>query len=191
LSLIGDEFILAVGGLKSDSVNLYIIETGVWIFVGKMQTVRYGAFSMYDDNCKTVYIAGGKDIDDDNTLDVEYFSISDLDIIEIKVKVFKEGFTLRRSFPIPLQFDSKTFIICGGNGLLFSEEDIDTTTICNMYTESCKIITGQHDSFSSKNPNVYCSQKDFYFFIKDDEVIKFSLDVCKFSLIKRQIDDEI
>lgn len=191
LSLISDEFIVAIGGLNSDTVNLFDLETFNWIYVGKMQSTRYGAYSLYDETDKIVYISGGRDNDQDNTLDVEYFSIKDLKLFEIKVKTFNYGFSLRRSFPVAFALvDPKTFIICGGSGL-FLDEDTNTSTILSVYTDTCHLLQDLHNEFSSKNPNIAINSDYVYFFINDNEVIKFNMLESTFiSVIKEREGEE-
>jgi len=186
LNLVGEEYIVAIGGINSDSVNLFDLETNNWIHVGKMQSIRYGAYSLYDETSKIVYISGGRDNDQDNTLDVEYFSIKDPKLFEIKIKTFNYGFSLRRSFPVAFQLtDSKTFLICGGSGL-FLDEDTNTSTILSVYDESCHLLQDLHKEFSSKNPNIALNSNFVYFFINDFEVIKFNMLESTFSSIIQQ-----
>jgi len=174
LSLVGEDYILAIGGLNSDTVHLFDLETYNWIYVGKMQSNRYGAYSIYDEAEKTVYICGGRDSEQDNTLEVEYFSLRNLKSFEIKVKHFTFGFSLRRSFPIPFQLAESTYIICGGSGL-FLDEDTNTSTVLSITNETCLMLQDLHPEFSSKNPIVSYNSNYVYFFIKDNEVIKFDI----------------
>jgi len=190
LSLIGDLYIVAIGGLDSDTVNLFDLETGEWIFVGKMQSTRYGAYSLYDEENMVIYICGGKDNEhQDNSLEIEYFSIRNVgNKFEIKTIELEMEFLLRRSFPVSFQcHDSSTFIVCGGNGLI--DEDTSTTTFVFISKAICELHTDLHKEFSSKNPNIAITSKFAYFFYNDTEVIKFDASSIKFTSIYK-IDNE-
>ncbi len=190
LCLIENNFILAIGGLNSNTINIFDIRDDQWIYIGKMQTTRYGAYVLYDEKDKNVYISGGRDNDMDNTLDIEYFSINDLNKIEIKVKAFNSGFSLRRSFPIVFQLtDSKTFIVCGGSGL-FLDEDTNTSTVVSVTDQSCYLMADLHQEFSSKNPNVAIYKSFVYFFIKNNEVVKYNMQENTFNSILRDEEEE-
>ena len=167
-----------------------------------MQTTRYGSYVLYDDSDKVVYISGGRDNEQDNTLDVEYFSLHNLNtqvqtshqnnqhIFNLKVKAFNCGFSLRRSFPVAFQLsDSKTFIVCGGSGL-FLDEDTNTSTIVSVNDDSCHLLQDLHKEFSSKNPNIAVNSNFVYFFINDSEVIKFNMTESTFTSIVKEIDIE-
>jgi len=192
LSLIGDLYIAAIGGLNSDTVNLFDLETGEWIYVGKMQSTRYGAYSLYDEENKVIYICGGKDNEhQDNSLEIEYFSIRNIgngNKFEIKTIELEMEFSLRRSFPVSFQcHDSSTFIVCGGYGLI--DEDTSTTTFVFISKAICELQTDLHKEFSSKNPNIAISSKFVYFFYNDTEVIKFDASLIKFTSIQK-VDNE-
>ncbi len=189
LSLLGEEYIAAVGGLNSDTVNIFDLNNEIWIEVGKMQSTRYGAYIMYDEKDKVVYICGGLTNEQDNTLEIEYFSVKNLKNFEIKLTMFNEGFSLRRCFPVAFQLvDSKTFIVCGGCGLL--NEDTNTSTIVSVSTETCELCNDLHHELSSKNPNISFYSYYVFFFVSDNEVIRFNTSDNKFYSIYRPTNEE-
>ena len=198
LNLINEKYIIAIGGINCDTINLFNLETSNWTYIGKMRNARYGAYTLYDNIDNIIYIIGGRDNEQNNELELEYFTIPDDhksknsflnpkdNQYEINTKKFSSDFSLRRSFPIAFQlYGSNDFIVCGGNGL-FLDEDINTSTIVDVTGESCRLLQDLHKEFSSKNPNVLFNSNIAYFFIKEEEVIKFNCTEHTFSSIKKK-----
>jgi hypothetical protein len=159
--------------------------SNTWSLVGKMSSVRTGGYSLLNEYDNIVYIAGGVNSDNDNTLSIDYFELN-TNKFEIKTKKIKDDFLLRKSNPVVIPVnDYNTFLICGGEGMF------GNVSTCSIYYTDKDILllsnTCLPKPFSTTNMNFYSYKAGVYFFINDREVVKYSLIDNAYTLIKKDV----
>jgi hypothetical protein len=185
---LNDRYLIAFGGVDSDTVNLYDIIMNNWTYVGKMTTVRNGGYALFNDLDGVVYIAGGVNNENDNSLNIDYFIINleEGDSFQIKSKKLKDDFLLKKSNPVVIPvYDYNTYLICGGESLF---GDVNTCSI--FYLDKDMLLlssTNLPKPFSTTNKNFYTYKSCVYFFISHFEVIKFNSIDNTYNLIKKEI----
>jgi hypothetical protein len=70
---LNDKFLISIGGVNSDTVNLFDLHLSRWYFVGRLSTIRQGSYALLSESDNEVYICGGMTTEGDNTLEIEYF----------------------------------------------------------------------------------------------------------------------
>ncbi len=75
---LNDYYFITIGGAGIDSsgVSLYEVNANKWINVGKLSSPRSGAYALMSNEDNTVYICGGSNFEGDNSLNIEYFTLS-------------------------------------------------------------------------------------------------------------------
>jgi len=173
LQIVNDRYIIAIGGKFSDCINIYDIENDKWNYIGKLSCPRYGSYALFNEYDNIIYIAGGINEKEDNSLDIEYFLFNPEFMTQIKQKKLKDDYLLRKINPVVIPiFDFNTYIICGGAGIW---GDVNTCTI--FYTDKDTILlsnTTLPKAISTENHNIYIYKGAVYFFINESEVMKYN-----------------
>ena len=119
-----------------------------------------------------IYVCGGINQENDNTLDVEYFDLNKK--YEIKTAKFENSYLLRKINPFCFEIGSgEMLLICGGN-CLFDKTD----TSCfvepdKLFVQITNILLPR--PFSMHNPNTLSYKGIFYFYGENEnEIFKFS-----------------
>ncbi len=176
---------IAFGGKYSDAINVFDIHRNRWQFVGRMASQRYGSYALLNEYENLVYIVGGVNEKEDNSLDIEYFRLTKNLDSEIMVKKLKDDYLLRRVNPVIIPiFDFNTYIICGGAGMW---GDVDTCVF--YYTDKDTVVFSNNTlpkPISSENHNVHFYKEYVYFFTSNVEVMKYSGLDNSYSVISRK-----
>lgn len=223
LMKLNEKYLIAFGGVNSDTINIYDCDSNKWHFVGKLSIARTGAYALLNNYDNQVYICGGQTQEGDNTLEVESFSMecfyekvltttdekvsyenknklrskqclnfnfnlsnTMIEHNEVKIKKIKDDFLLRKIYPvvIPL-YDDNTYLICGGSNIF------EETNTCSVFFTDREMIHMTSvlipKSFNSPNPNVFFYKTNVYFFVSDNELIKYSTIDNNFELIAKEI----
>ena len=179
---VNNKTIIFIGGNNSENVFIFDILSNKFELVGKMNSVRFGAYIIYDND--VVYICGGVNQHNDNTLEVEYFYLSKH--LELKTAKFENSYLLRKINPLCFEIDSgEMFLVCGGYCLFdktdtscFVEADKQNVQISNILLPK---------AFSSLNPNTLSYKGIFYFFGEEEnEIYKFSSSNKSFTMIMKE-----
>ena len=174
--------ILFIGGQNSENVFTFDLSTSFFEFVGKMSTVRYGAYAIKYN--QTVYICGGVNKENDNTLEIEYFNLNKH--YEIKSVKFENSYLLRKINPLCFEVGSgEMFLVCGGY-CLFDQTD----TVCFVQADKLNAQVSNINMpkpITCFNPNTL-QYKGFYYFFgeeEENEIYKFSEYHKSFTRIKK------
>lgn len=167
---VNNKMILFVGGNNSDNILIFDLINDSLYLKGKMNSVRYGAYIIQFNNI--IYVCGGINQENDNTLDVEYFDLNKK--YEIKTAKFENSYLLRKINPFCFEIGSgEMLLICGGN-CLFDKTD----TSCfvepdKLFVQITNILLPR--PFSMHNPNTLSYKGIFYFYGENEnEIFKFS-----------------
>jgi hypothetical protein len=184
---LNDDYIISIGGKYSDTINIYEIHTDKWHYIGRLSSQRYGAYALLNEYENIVYIAGGVNENEDNTLDIEYFRLTKNFDSEIMTKSIKDDYLLRKINPVVIPiFDYNTYIICGGAGIW---GNVNTCVI--YYTDKDAVILSNNTlpkPIATENHNVHFYKEAVYFFSSCDEVIKYNGLDNSYSVVKRKSD---
>jgi hypothetical protein len=185
---LNEKFLIAIGGIDSDTINIYDTVLNYWYYVGKMSSVRSGGYALLNEYENIVYIAGGVNSDYDNSLSIDYFVLSKEMKFEVKTKKLKDDFLLKKTNPVVIPvYDYNTYLICGGEGM-FGE--VNTCSI--YYTDRDILLLSNANlpkAFSTTNQNVYIYKACVYFFINQHEVMKYNSIDNTYTLVKKDIID--
>jgi hypothetical protein len=183
LSILNNKLLLFIGGLNSENVFTFDVVNSSFEFVGKMSSVRYGAYAIKYNNL--VYICGGVNQDNDNSLEIEYFSLDKH--YELKTVKFENSYLLRKINPLCFEIGSgEMFLVCGGN-CLFDKTD----TSCFIQADKLNAQVSNillPKPFSSFNPNNMIYKGLYYFYSdeEEDEIYKFSQFNKSFTRIRKE-----
>lgn len=194
-SRLNRRYLISICGNNSDFVYLFDTYNLLWFFVGRLKSGnRRGAFAMYLKYYQKVLICGGMTDKGDNSLDIEYFDMEEFEkkisdeetenneILFENLLDLKFDYLLRKSFPMVLNFnDYKTFIICGGEGL------ISKTDTCVIFQSDPKLVLMSNiclpNLLSEENPNTFLTNNNIYFFENDESIVKFNIDKKTFKFL--------
>ena len=196
---INNYFFIASGGINgnSSSVNLYDIYNKKWYYVGNLASARSGAYAVLNNEDNIDYICGGVNSDGDNSFDIEFFNLlypvgSEITPgaypTEINIKKIKNDFLLRKINPVVLPLlEENAYLICGG-GNIFQ----DTLTCTIFYTDRDFISLTSNllpKGFFNcpNNQNIISYKNSIYFFISDNEVVRYSLLENIFDVIQKEL----
>lgn len=147
-----------------------------------MSSVRYGAYVIKYSNL--IYICGGVNQDNDNSLDIEYFDFSKH--FELKTIKFENSYLLRKINPICIELGSgEMFLVCGGNCLFDKTDTSCFVQADKLNAQISNIILPKPISLFNPNTTIY---KGFYYFFGDEqeeEIYKFSIINKSFTRIKK------
>jgi hypothetical protein len=180
---ITNQIVIFIGGLNSDYVFILDVKSSSFDFVGRMSSVRYGAYIIKYN--QYVYICGGVNQDNDNSLEVEYFNLQTH--YELKTVKFNNSYLLRKINPLSLVLGSgETFLVSGGQCLF---DNTDTSCFVDPDKMNAQISNiSLPKPFSSFNPNTLFYKGIYYFFGEDEEneLYEFSQITNTFTRIKKE-----
>ena len=178
---LNNKIIILIGGNNSEKVFTFDVSSDEFEFVGKMNSIRKGAYIIHYNTI--VYICGGVNQDNDNTIEVEYFELNKH--YENKTLTFKNSYLLRKINPLCFEIESGVFYVCGGY-CLFDKTD----TCCFVETEKPNVQIRNillPKPYSSFNPNNLYYKGNHYFYGEDEnEIYEFSSFDYSFTIIKKE-----
>jgi hypothetical protein len=192
-------FFITIGGINgnSNTVNLYDIYNNKWYYVGNLSSSRSGAYAVLNCEDNLVYICGGMNSDGDNTFDIEYFNLeypmgseisSGVYPTELKIKNIKNDFLLRKINPVVLPLmEENSYLICGGSNIF------QDTVTCTIFYADRDFVSLTNNLLpktfknSPNNQNIMCYKNSLYFFIGENEVIRYSLLENAFEIIQHEL----
>ena len=202
-------FFITIGGINGNcaAVNLYDIYNNKWYFVGNLSQGRSGAYVLLNNYDNIVYICGGVSADGDNTFDIEYFNLDYPTEIkggnnlflnqtyypcEIKTKKIKNDYLLRKINPVVLPLiEDNSYLICGGSNIF-----IETQTCMFYYTDKELIFlsnvqlpkpVNEKNSNNSNSQNINFYKNSFYFFVGENQVVRYSVIENSFEVIQKEV----
>ena len=199
LMRLNDQFLISLGGMNSSSINIFDTLNTTWTHVGKSDSIRNGAFALFNNFEGTVLICGGMNEDCDNSLEIESFPIGYDEIAvtslsnsfypcQIQQITLENSFLLRKIHPMVLAVPDNIFLICGGKNIFNT-----STKTCAVFDLIENKISFTHtksiSSLENKNPNSILYKNFIYFFNSDDEVQRYSINDCSFEFVAKNMID--
>ena len=179
---ISNKMLIFLGGINSENVFTFDLLNKNFDFVGKMSSVRYGGYII--NHNETIYICGGVNQENDNTLEVESFHLNKH--YEIKTVLFENSYLLRKINPFVFDIGSDEMFLVSGGYCLFDKTDTSCFVQAdklNAHISSVVLLK----PVSSFNPVTLFYKGIYYFYGEEEnEIFKFSTFSKSFSRIKKE-----